>query len=109
DVLVFSMLFLNVMAPLGEMHRVPDEGHESSLRVKDLLDLLAEPEDRSFATPAGRRPCFTPSAPAIVIRNLHLDYASGAGELLSALAGVSLEIAHGETIGLAGLSGSGKS
>ena len=29
DVLIFSMLFLNVMGPLSEVHRVLDEGHES--------------------------------------------------------------------------------
>jgi ATP-binding cassette subfamily B protein len=48
DVLAFSILFLNIMAPLNEIHRVIDEGHESSLRVGDLLDMLAEPSDVSF-------------------------------------------------------------
>ena len=32
DILTFSMLFLNVMAPLNEVHRFIDEAHESSLR-----------------------------------------------------------------------------
>ena len=50
DVLTFSILFLNVAAPLNEIHRVIDEGHESSLRVSDLLTMLAEPVDTSFAT-----------------------------------------------------------
>ncbi len=48
DVLTFSILFLNVMAPLNEVHRVIDEGHESSLRVGDLLSMLASPVDVSF-------------------------------------------------------------
>src|SRR5262245_16100035 len=43
DVLTFSMLFLNVMTPLAEVHRVIDEGHECSLRVGDLIDILTEP------------------------------------------------------------------
>jgi ATP-binding cassette subfamily B protein len=37
DILMFSVLFLNVMAPLSEVHRVIDEAHESSLQVGDLL------------------------------------------------------------------------
>src|SRR6266542_1415310 len=49
DVLTFSILFLNVMAPLSEVHRVLDEGHEASLRVGDLLEMLHEPPDPSFA------------------------------------------------------------
>ena len=49
DVLTFSILFINVMTPLGEVHRVLDEGHESSLQVGDLLEMLAEPVDPSFA------------------------------------------------------------
>src|SRR5436305_10748800 len=50
DILTFSILFLNVMTPLSEVHRVIDEGHESSLRAGDLIALLAQPEDRSFRT-----------------------------------------------------------
>src|SRR5262245_59829745 len=49
DILTFSVLFLNVMAPLNEIHRVLDEGHEASLRVADLLTILQTPVDRSFA------------------------------------------------------------
>jgi ATP-binding cassette subfamily B protein len=49
DVLAFSILFLNVMGPLNEIHRAIDEGHESSLRVGDLLGILSEPIDLSFA------------------------------------------------------------
>ena len=48
DVLIFSILFLNVMAPLSEIHRILDEGHEASLRVGDLLEMLHQPVDRSF-------------------------------------------------------------
>src|SRR5207302_9982388 len=39
DVLMFSILYLNVMTPLSEVHRVLDEGHEASLRVGDLLEM----------------------------------------------------------------------
>ena len=40
DILTFSMLYLSAMAPLNEIHRVIDEGHEASLRVNDLIELL---------------------------------------------------------------------
>ncbi len=50
DVLTFSVLFANVMTPLNEVHRVLDEGHEASLRVGDLLQLLGQPLDRAFST-----------------------------------------------------------
>src|SRR5262249_58648675 len=50
DILTFSVLFLNVMTPLSEIHRVIDQGHEASLRVGDLLEMMTEPVDRSFQT-----------------------------------------------------------
>src|SRR5262249_48075461 len=43
DIWTLSLLFLNVMTPLSEVHRVVVEGHESTLHVGQLLDLLAEP------------------------------------------------------------------
>ena len=54
DILTFSMLFLNVMTPLSEVHRIIDEGHEASLRVGDLLVILASPNDPSFKTSSFR-------------------------------------------------------
>jgi ATP-binding cassette subfamily B protein len=164
DVLTFSILFLNVMTPLSEVHRVLDEGHENSLRVGDLLKLLAEPVDRSFAnakekgaragrsktpvvmatepgqptraTPENGRAgdwqiqttwvvphnhealaSPSPSLPAslsagasvIVVENLQVEYTNAEGKRIRALDGISLAIRQGETIGVAGRSGSGKS
>src|SRR5438445_1350369 len=37
EIFTFSMLFLSVMMPLSEIHRVIDEGHECSLQVGDLI------------------------------------------------------------------------
>jgi ATP-binding cassette subfamily B protein len=110
DVLAFSVLFLNVMAPLNEIHRVMDEGHECSLRVGDLVEMLREPIDPSFVQP--KSPIhlhFTTGRPAVVVENLVLDYETADGEIKRGLNGVSLVIRHGETIGVAGPSGSGKS
>src|SRR4051812_11705801 len=56
DIWVFSLLFLNVMTPLAEVHRVLDDGHECSIQVGILMDLLAQPVDRSFEPAEAREP-----------------------------------------------------
>jgi ATP-binding cassette subfamily B protein len=108
DILTYSILFLNVMAPLSEIHRVMDEGHESSLRVADLMAILAQPIDHSFTTPE-TVPEYDPLAPAITVDDLHADYRLDETRRLRVLNEVSLKIQPGETIGVAGCSGSGKS
>ena len=109
DVLTFSILYLNVMTPLGEIHRVLDEGHESSLQVGELLEMLAEPIDPSFATTTVQVPCLKPGEPAIVIDDLHVEYSTPDEKHPQTLHDVTLTIRHGETIGIAGRSGGGKS
>ena len=109
DVLTFSILFLNVMSPLSEIHRVLDEGHEASLRVGDLLEMLAEPVDRSFGAAVKRPLILVPGEPAVVIEGLCVEYPTAHGRPFRALDGVTLTIRHGETIGVAGRSGCGKS
>jgi ATP-binding cassette subfamily B protein len=109
DVLTLSMLFLNVMTPLSEVHRVLDEGHEASLRVGDLLEMLAEPVDQSFAPAVRSELQLEPGRPAVEVDALHVHYRTPDGQVRRALNGVSLSIRHGETIGVAGRSGSGKS
>jgi ATP-binding cassette subfamily B protein len=109
DVLTFSILFLNVMTPLSEVHRVLDEGHESSLQVGELLEMLAEPTDPSFATATDQLPRLWSGAPAIVVDDLHVAYSTPEETRPQTLHGVSLTIRHGETIGIAGRSGGGKS
>jgi ATP-binding cassette, subfamily B, bacterial len=109
DVLTFSVLFLNVMTPLSEIHRVLDEGHEASLRVGDLLELLAEPIDASFTLIRGFEPRLRPGEPAIEVRDLNVEYLTPQGKHVHALDDLSLTIRHGETIGIAGRSGCGKS
>jgi ATP-binding cassette subfamily B protein len=108
DVFVFSMLFMNVMTPMSEVHRVIDEGHEASLRVGDLLDMLCEPVDRSFKTKTERQPILLPGDPAVVVQDLEMEYATPDGKVCRALDGISLTIRHGETVGVAGRSGCGK-
>jgi ATP-binding cassette subfamily B protein len=109
DILAFSMLFQTVMTPLAEVHRVLDEGHECSIQVGILMGLLAQPIDRSFAQTDHQEPALGDGTPAVALENLHLTYPTSAGRQRAALCGVNLEVFHGETIGVAGRSGAGKS
>lgn len=109
DILTFSVLFLNVMTPLNEIHRVLDEGHESSLRVGELLEMLGQPVDPIFHAADGEVIELQPGSPAIEITDLTIDYLTTDGKMKRGINGVSLSIPHGQTIGVAGPSGAGKS
>jgi ATP-binding cassette subfamily B protein len=106
---MFSMLFLNVMAPLNEVHRFMDEAHESSLRVGDLIGLLTVPIDCSFKTPeTADAPRLAAGEPVFESDGLRVEFATPAGPSRRALKGLTVAIRHGETIGVAGRSGCGK-
>jgi ATP-binding cassette subfamily B protein len=108
DILTFSMLFLNVMAPLNEVHRALDEGHECSLQVADLLEMLKEPVDRSFSPRQVEEPRLELGRSAVVLDGLRVEYAAACGRRKEVLHGISTEVVHGETVGVAGRSGCGK-
>jgi len=109
DILTFSMLYLSAMAPLNEIHRVLDEGHEASLRVLDLQELLSLPVDPSFQTPTHTEPRLDDTVAVVRVEGLHVEYTLPDGRPAPALRGVDLVIHPGETIGVAGKSGCGKS
>jgi ATP-binding cassette subfamily B protein len=108
DILTLSMLFLGVMAPMSEVHRALDEGHECSLQVTNLLEMLAEPEDRSFHVSQPLEPSPRLGAPILEASDLRVQYHTRDGEFRPALDGIGVQIPHGQTIGVAGRSGSGK-
>ena len=109
EVMMFSALFLNVMTPLSEIHRFIDEGHESSLRIGDLIGLLTVPIDRSFRMkePA-EDPRLVLGEPVFVSEGLKVEFPARGGATRRALNGLAVTIRHGETIGVAGRSGCGK-
>jgi ATP-binding cassette subfamily B protein len=108
DILTFSVLYLNVMCPLNEVHRFIDEAHESSLRVGDLFELLKEPVDRSFKPIDPREPRLALRDSVLETNDLEVSYKTSDGMCRHAVRGVSVTIRHGETIGVAGRSGCGK-
>jgi ATP-binding cassette subfamily B protein len=104
-----SVLVLNVMSPLAEVHRFIDEGHESSLKIGDLIGLLSVPIDRSFKTPASEEvPRLVQGEPMFVSEGLKVEFPVPGRPSRRALNGLSVTIRHGETIGVAGRSGCGK-
>ena len=80
DILTFSVLYLNVMAPLNEVHRFIDEAHDSSLRAGELLGLLALPIDRSFKVAQPGKPRLEVGEPVFVADELQVAFPSELGE-----------------------------
>jgi len=109
EVLSFALLYANVLTPLREVHRIIDETHESTLKVGDLLAMLSEPLDRSFTASNDELPALISGDLVVQARGLHLAYPGVNGAPKAGLCGVSLSIQCGETIGIAGPSGGGKS
>ena len=116
DILTYSLLFVNAMAPLREIHRILDELHESSLRVQLYDELLNIPKDKSFMisnsildeqniSPTN---VLRKKKEAIAFRDVSYGYRENVSNE-SILKNISLEINEGEVIGIAGASVCGKS
>ena len=108
-IFTFSMLFMSVMTPLAEVHRILDEGHEASLRIADLMDLLALPIDPSFDAARAEPREEEKGQPVIEAHGVGVEYARPCGTKSTVLCDVSLEIFPGETLGIVGRTGCGKS
>ncbi len=107
DILVYSILFMSVLTPLREVHRILDEAHESSIRVNDLYELQSLPKDQSYASQITQQEKVVSNNVAISVENLSFRYASRPEH--SVLDNIDLIIQKGEKIGIAGVSGGGKS
>ncbi len=108
-VLTFSILFTNIMRPLKEVHRILDETYDSSIQVSVLFHMLNQPVDKSYGVVTVRAPRLDGSIPLLECQDLVVDYAIPDGVARRILDGLTLEIRQGQTIGIAGRSGSGKS
>jgi len=108
-VITFSVLFGNVMRPLKEVHRILDETYDSSIQVSMLLQMLNQPLDQSYGVVTLRAPRLDGSIPLLECQDLVVNYAMPEGAPRRILDGLNLEIRQGQTIGIAGRSGSGKS
>ena len=108
-VLTFSILFLNIMRPLKDVHRILDETYDSSIQVSMLLQMLDQPVDKSYGVVTLRGPRLDGSIPLLECRDLVVNYSTPDGQARRILNGLTLEIRQGQTIGIAGRSGSGKS
>ncbi len=108
-VVAYSLLYVNIARPLKEVHRILDEAYDSSQQVVVLLDMLNQPVDKSFGVVTLRPPLLDGSIPLLQCQDLVVEYSTPDGGARRILNGLSLEIRHGQTIGIAGRSGSGKS
>ena len=104
DILVYSILFLSITNPLGEIHRILDQAHEASINVSDLHNFLSQPLDPSFVI-AHDKIAVSDSDEIIKIKDLSFSYPSGQGGTLNQ---INLSVRSGEKIGIAGASGCGK-
>ena len=110
EVLTYSMLYLSVATPLRELHRILDEAHESTLRVRDLFALIDDfPQDVSFdESVAARAIDMSGAVPVLEFRDVRFAYpnSNGDGHVLN---GLTFKVEKGTKVGCVGRSGSGKS
>ncbi len=107
DILVYAILFTNITGPLLEIHRILDQASENSIQVNDLFNILHQPLDISFTEQdANSKIEENRSEPAVSVHNLSFAYHGS--EDVTILDGINLTIKKGESIGIAGASGCGK-
>ncbi len=107
DILVYSILFMSIVSPLREVHRILDQAHESSIQVNDLYELLHQSLDQSFveSIPSSKKVLVNHNL-AISAKDLSFSYA---GKSDGVLKNISINIKSGNVVGICGASGCGKS
>jgi ATP-binding cassette subfamily B protein len=107
DILVYAILFTNITNPLLEIHRILDEASENSIQVNDLFNILHQPLDISFTEQdTASKIKENGNKPAVSVHNLSFAYHGS--EDITTLDDINLTIKKGESIGIAGASGCGK-
>jgi ATP-binding cassette, subfamily B, bacterial len=92
---------------LREIHRILDQGSANSIQVNDLYNILHQPLDISFTEQAAPTKMEAKSKATAISVN-HLSFAYDGSDEITTLDGISLTIKKGESIGIVGASGCGK-
>jgi subfamily B ATP-binding cassette protein MsbA len=103
DLLAFLTALVSIAQPLRDLVGVSgplQQGIAAGQSIFEVLDEPAEPQGGSYRTARARG--------AVVFEQVSFSYERSAGRA-AALAGVSLEVAAGESLAIVGRSGSGKS
>jgi ATP-binding cassette subfamily B protein len=108
QVFTFSILYLSIIGSMKGVRRIADEGRESTRQATVLLEILGEPLDQSFRVITLRLPRLEGNVPLLECQDLVVEHKTPHGNR-RILDGVSLSVQRGQTIGIAGRSGSGKS
>ena len=103
EVVIFNLLFNNVIMPIQSIHRFLDEAHESSLKTNDLRDILSLPLDISYNPKTENNKQINREL-AICTNSLYVDY-----DDKKVLENINLDFEKGKYYGLIGTTGCGKS
>jgi ATP-binding cassette subfamily B protein len=104
---VYAILFTNITGPLLEIHRILDQASENSIQVNDLYNILHQPLDSSF-TEQDAAAKIKETGHELAIAAKGLSFAYPGSETVITLDNINLTIKKGESIGIAGASGCGK-
>ncbi len=104
EIVVFNLLFNNVLNPLQIIHRFIDEAQEASLKTTDLRELLSIPIDSSFDNKQDFYNYNAENNIAVKINNLHFSFNEK-----GILKGINYCFEKGKYYGIIGSTGCGKS